>query len=888
MSYPGGIAAKHGERYEARWTVHCVLDMLRGGADRINLEPIDWEGEGAEFVLVRGDRREYHQVKRRNTGKGHWSLAALKAEGLLDAFSRKLQAGGYTRFVSEQDADQLRVLAERARDARDLDDFRQRLGGGTWTQHFRTLTSHMGLSEADTFDALLRLEVTVVDEEKLKGFNEAWVEPLIDGRPADALAALADLVRDATPGHLEPPGVWAALSEKYDKGRRTWSLDQTLRGRVDELNQSFLAPLRGVRLQHPLDRPQVSEAQALLDREDLDGILLTGSAGSGKSDVTLRVIDSALADSWAALYLRADRLDPARTPAQIGEQLGLPGSPAGVLAALAGGKRSLLVIDQLDAVSLVSGRVTGLWEALYALICQARATPGMRVLIACRQFDVDNDHRMRALTSEEHELTVLSVPPLEADQVDQALSAMGLDPATLTERKRSLLAAPLHLILLEAVASESDALDFATITDLFARFWRRKQRDADEHAGRRVRWAEVVQTATNYMSEHLRLSVPAAQLDGIGLLADADALESENVLVADDGAYRFFHESFFDYAFARLYLASGKTIRDLLADDDQDLFRRAQVRQLLVQQRDSDYPAYIRALSELLNGDDIRFHLKQLILAWLAAMAEPRSEEVKSLARVLRDSDPSDPRRPLIWRVFARPVWFDLAISSGLVEDWLADPEITNIFVQVLGTVVNERTDVVLELLLGHDDADALWTDRIAYVVRFGDVQNSRGLFEMLLDVLNRDAFVATADHDAWLYGRELPEEQPLWAAELMGALLKRATARAKGEGHPHALDHGAPLQHEYSAIEFVSKLSETDPASLLSAALPFVLESIDADLEAGGEHDEASGRLPVDRIWAYRLSGETHTVDEALLSVRLRRAAQACRDGPCCIHGVG
>jgi hypothetical protein len=370
------------------------------------------------------------------------------------------------------------------------------------------------------------------------------------------------------------------------------------------------------------------------------------------------------------------------------------------------------------------------------------------------------------------------------------------------------------------------------------------------------------------MSDHLRLSVPAAKLESAGLLSDADALESENVLVYDDGAYRFFHESFFDYAFARLYLTSGKTIRDLLAPDDQDLFRRAQVRQLLTQQRDSDYPAYIRALSELLNHEDIRFHLKQLILAWLTAMPDPRTEELEILALVLLESDLTDPRRPLIWRVFARPAWFDLAVGRGLVEEWLASPDstITNILVQVLGTIVNERTDVVLEFLRRHDDGGTSWRDRLAYVVRFGDVQNSRGLFEMLLDVLNRDAFVATTDHDAWLYGHELPEEQPLWAAELMGALLQRATTRAKSEGHPHALHSAAPLQHEYSAIEFVSKLTDTDPASLLSAALPFVLQTIDGDLETRGEHEETSGRPPVDRVWAYRLSGERHTFDQALL----------------------
>lgn len=111
MSYPGGIAAKHGERYEAQWTVNCVLDMLRGNVDVIKLEPIGGESAGAEFVLTRGDEQEFHQVKRR--GAGRWSLSALRAEGVLAEFSAELQSGGAVHFVSEQDANELRVLAER-------------------------------------------------------------------------------------------------------------------------------------------------------------------------------------------------------------------------------------------------------------------------------------------------------------------------------------------------------------------------------------------------------------------------------------------------------------------------------------------------------------------------------------------------------------------------------------------------------------------------------------------------------------------------------------------------------------------------------------------------------------------------------------------------------
>jgi hypothetical protein len=869
MSYPGGIAAKHGERYEAQWTVNCVLDMLRGNAESIDLEPIGPDGVGTEFVLGRKGKREYHQVKRR--GSGRWSLTALKAEGVLTAFSAKLQAGAVTHFVSEQDANELRVLSERARNADDLADFLRHLGGDTWTQNFRTLASHMSLPEPETFSALRRIYVTVIDEEKLTTLNEAWVEPLIDAVPADVLADLADLVRNSVPGRLDTPDVWKVLSDKYGKTRRMWAEDEGLHALVHELNETYLNPLLGVRLTPPLDRPQVAEVRASLERDDLDGVLLTGSAGSGKSDVLLQTISDAKRNSWAVLCFRADRLEPTPTASGVGGQLGLPGSPVGVLAAIAQQRPSLLVIDQLDAVSLASGRVTGLWEALYTLICQARSTPQMKVLIACRQFDVDNDHRMRALTSDEHDLAALPLPSLDKEQVNIAVRAMGLDPAKLDDRKRTLLSVPLHLTLLEAIAGESDPLDFHTISDLFARFWRRKQRDADEHAGREVKWSSVIAAATDYMSDHLRLSVPASQFDSAGLLSDADALASENVLVPDAGAYRFFHESFFDYAFARLYLSSGKTIGDLLPADDQDLFRRAQVRQLLTQQRDTDYNSYVGALSELLTRDDIRFHIKQLTLTWLASVPEPQGNELAVLASILKTSDADDPRRILIWRVFGQPAWFDLALSEGALDRWLADPEPTTIdmAVQILSTVVNERPDDVLKLLRSHDDGGAYWRDRISYVVRFADVQSRRGLFDLLLDVLNRDAFLAGADHDAWLYGHALPEAQPEWAAELMKTLLMRATARARGDGEAHALYDASPLQHEYSAIEFVSKLGDTHPTVLLSVALPFMLDVIDSTLEDGTQsREEMADRLPVDRVWPYRLTDETYTFSDTLLAV--------------------
>ncbi len=81
-------------------------------------------------------------------------------------------------------------------------------------------------------------------------------------------------------------------------------------------------------------------------------ILLTGSAGSGKSG-TAEALGGIDDRSWTTLGSRLDRRHTATTARQLGGQLDLPASPVLTLAQAAQGGDALLVIDQLDAVSIV-------------------------------------------------------------------------------------------------------------------------------------------------------------------------------------------------------------------------------------------------------------------------------------------------------------------------------------------------------------------------------------------------------------------------------------------------------------------------------------------------------------------------------------------------------
>src|SRR5439155_10314992 len=103
---------------------------------------------------------------------------------------------------------------------------------------------------------------------------------------------------------------------------------------------------------------------------------------------------------------------------------------------------------------------------------------------------------------------------------------------------------------------------------------------------------------TDWMSTNQELFAPHSVADEWE--SDAAAMMSEHVLVRADSRAGFFHESFFDYAFARRFIARRQDIYALLKSSEQHLFRRTQVRQILVHERDSVRTQYLGHLQPVL------------------------------------------------------------------------------------------------------------------------------------------------------------------------------------------------------------------------------------------------------------------------------------------------
>jgi len=562
MPLSGGASDKIGNRYEGLWTVLCITEIMDGQVNMIRLEPPGVEGEGVEFWLQKGDNREYHQVKRQNT-LGKWTISKLSP--VLSNFFDKLNGKTNTQcvFVSSHAAYEMQELTERANGAVSLTEFKKEfLKTNTIEKNFNSLCDlwqNSQKKEEKTFAALQQIDVRTIDENTLRDTVKFRLATFIEANPENARDVLAQFALDSIPKELTAFDIWEHL-KKRDFFRKNWANDSHVLTKIDEANARFLINISNIS-DKAIHR---QETQIVLDKLfstiDKQAVMIIGEAGVGKSGVISQVLEEIDKKDIPKLAFRLDRLNPVQLPDEVGKQLDLPASPISVLASIAQNLQCVLVIDQLDAVSLTSGRHPDFFDCINELIQQVKLFKNMRLLLASRQFDLDNDHRLRNLTGDMGIASTVKIKPLSLSTVKEVVVAWKMPAEKLSKKQLELLSIPLHLWLLSEIVQKSQQGDaepflFDSAKELYDRFWDDKQRTIRLRLKHSIKWIPVIDKLCDYMSNHQILSAQKNLLDEFQ--EDAEAMLSEHVLVQDGKRYAFFHEGFFDYAFARRFAARG-------------------------------------------------------------------------------------------------------------------------------------------------------------------------------------------------------------------------------------------------------------------------------------------------------------------------------------------
>lgn len=829
-AYPfsGGIAGKLGDRFEAKWTVKKLFEVILGHADALQLEFVDPINSCVEFWISRNGCKEWYQAKRQNT-QGNWTIGRLGKEGVLAAALSKLTSAPDDEFffLSTAPATELHHLAQRATLIEaGADAFLASLAESERADQLPTLNRLWNTSTEQTWHYLKRLHILCEPETDL----DINIRMLGGQVFSDSFDHFFPLLREYLENNFNRELTTEILRrEVLETGILSprAPLDPTLREQIAHANQRYLDSYTPFGAGGSfVRRKEAREVLSLLEAEDgPTTILLTGNAGTGKSGVIREVLAGLTGRGVTHLAFRVDNRLSIDSSAALGEALfGRHENPISTLKSLEPNGTAILFIDQIDAISEVSGRTGSIREVVFELLRFARFSKNMRIIAACRTYDLANDSALLEL-EKEHRVKRIEIMLLDwTSEIEPLLRGRDIPIERISPKQRELLTLPLNLALfLEVIGTDEHTFHFQSTAELLDRLVEKKQRAIRERGFPTFALMPVLSELAAVMSRDQSLDAPANVLDRFPNALDL--LATEHLISHLNGRVNFFHESLFDYAFARGFVAGQRNLLDLLREDEQHLFRRTQVRQILTMYRQTGpLRLYLAQLRDLLTSPNVRYHLKDAVARWLGGVEAPTEAELD----VILTLDIPNQRMPVLVRlaIYPQPGWLPILLSRGLVIKWLEaeDDERRDDALNILRNAVKSFPVVVTQVLrTWWQDDSTRGAAILGWFSWFHDIQPCRELLELNLDLI-RSKPKGLFDH-AGLYNRHSLsawiKHDPDAAGELLRVWFK-TWYETFPEGHPFERDQRNDLDYHW-----LGELQKRSANAFLKAAIPAFVEAI-------------------------------------------------------------
>lgn len=434
--------------------------------------------------------------------------------------------------------------------------------------------------------------------------------------------------------------------------------------------------------------------------------MLIDKPGRGKTVVMAQVLKQLEARGVRVLALKSDYLSGIRSEDDLRVRLNLPVSVEECVRQLAAEEPVVVLIDQLDALSVALSQDFSALDYIYSLIIKLLRVSNVRVIVSCREFDLHFDPKLSSLNRQHY--TTFTLSPLTKEQLDEALHVLGLDTRlTLSQRMYQLLAVPLHLSIFVRVMMTQETStpleEVFTLQQLYDHLW-------DKHvtASRIPNVSEAINVLIDAMQSAHHLTAPVGVLDHENYKQAAVHLQREHFIRKEKGNYVFFHQTLFDYCYARRFVAQGRSISEVIFTSAQGLFERAQMVQVLAYMRASNPAMYIGEMDTFLFNGRLRVHLRLLLIEWFAAIPNPFPEEHALVRRLIQTNQD---RHDFLRASKGNVGWFDV-LNRGYLSTLLAHENregLTWATFQYLPSFMNRRTREVLALLAPYEGRSLTW-----------------------------------------------------------------------------------------------------------------------------------------------------------------------------------
>jgi hypothetical protein len=660
---------------------------------------------------------------------------------------------------------------------------------------------------------------------------------LLDSQSLDKTAANTSLIAERL----------SSIEEEIRKTNDPRVSREDLLTSLADANQSLSTQSNAIAGVH-IPRPEVDEILDWLLRADDDervGVLLD-QPGAGKTAVMRDVLEQLKDRQIPALALKADNVSGIKTYDDLLGLLYMECSIEDATRYLIEEEGSfVLLVDQIDALSFVLTRDQTALNIVLGRIESIRKMPGARVLFSCRTFDLKNDPLLSKITTD-HSFTL---QPLPEEGIKAVLATLeNSDPTQLLASHRELLMSPLNLGIYMKVAQAGDDAErlepYFDLQELYEALWRLRI-DAAPSAllvggGENDRPDVAIYKTVDAMIGQKSVSVPHSVLDNYRL--SKLYLFSTGIIQEEGRNIRFIHHTFFDYAYARRFVAQGVSLCATVLEGPQGLFERSMVIQVLAYLRGTNQLRYIQELRCLVTAKDLKFHLLDHILSWLGAQTRTSIlDEELTLAQTLLDNINTAPL--LLYLIRENGKWFDRLHEAGTIERMLQsrNEHMATLASNFLSTLIQPsipaqaRTPEVLNLLTPYLNTSDNWDYRILQSLERMKDWSSEQAIDMACRLIKRGEIInafnlgfhamavsnpaggcraVRAYLDVWL------DHERKTAADEESAEAREQTMRRK-----YSFDGAATLP--YGVDEIVMAAANNHPAELVEQLFPWLIEAV-------------------------------------------------------------
>jgi hypothetical protein len=785
---PGGMSEKLGNRYEGRWVAKQLLRILNEEIQSVTIELIGPDEQGVDLLVVgKNGVHRLEQCKARCGGRESWNISSLRDKGILGHLKHHLARDPNHKFslVTAVPAQTFADICESARNSndnpRDFFQYQVQDVGEPRRKFFQSFCEAVGLDphkEEDlgkAFDYLQRTHIELFPDDRNTWSNvRTHAGFLLTGESETAISVLLTYAEneDRYRKPIYADELRRYLAQKHDIHPKQLEHDDRIAPAIEELQRQFSDSIRPGLINSAI----IPREETLRINESIDkgqDVVVHGAAGNGKSGVLYELTDYFQQQNIPYLPIRFDRRTPRNTAKRFGMDLGLPESPAYCLVGLAADRKCVLILDQLDAVRWTAAHSNDAMEVCKELLRQVRSLRGAgkntAIVFACRTFDLENDPEIKKLFAAGKEQGITRIPVKEFSD-EQLKAIIGQDITALTKAQKRILSCPQNLVIWMELKKEGAIPDFRSATELMRRFWDNRRRLLGEQAKISADQMDAfLAPLLNYMEVKGEISAPATIVAKDP--AARDAFISFGILQQGAGRISFCHQRYLDHLIAerllqKIYQGSGSVVDWLGPSKNQSLFRREQLRQVLVMLSEESPADFFNTARALLESTAVRFHLKHLVLELIGQLDEIADDIGIYFLKLLDEPHWRDHVQETVF--WGHHPWISYLLSAEVISKWIEseDGQEVNRALWLLRSVADHIPDRITEILEPFVAKGDDWPTRILNTICLREVHDSEKMFGLRLQLAR---FGHIKDFVDW---KTLCARYPLRAVRLIEAVL--------------------------------------------------------------------------------------------------------------------